>query len=318
MKLLRNEHPDVICQRNTGLDMCGCLVAQAYGVPFVLEYNSSTFWHTRRGRRVKFSGLLRLVEAVNLRSADRIAVVSRVGKEYLMQRGIPASKIFINPNGADIRLFSPEVAPGAIRRERGFGNAVIAGFSGVYGPWHGIESLCAAIPLVARVNPEIIFLFIGDRELEKRVKDALNGATQLPRMEFIQDLPHQDVPRYLADCDILVSPHVNMPDGSPFFGSPVKLFEYMAMGKSIVASSVGQIGEILMPEVDALLVKPNHPEEIAAAILRLAADHGLREKLGRSARALCESAYAWEHNTERFVEQCHRIASRRSTRSSTG
>jgi glycosyltransferase involved in cell wall biosynthesis len=109
-------------------------------------------------------------------------------------------------------------------------------------------------------------------------------------------------PSFLAAADILVAPHVPNPDGTPFFGSPTKLFEYMAMGRAIVASDLDQIGEVLRHEETALLVQPGDPEALADAIQRLIDDPKLRRRLGAAARARAVEAHTWRAHTQRIVD----------------
>lgn len=92
-----------------------------------------------------------------------------------------------------------------------------------------------------------------------------------------------------------------------FFGSPTKLFEYMAMAKGIVASDLGQIGEILQHGQTALLVTPGNLDELASAIDRLIADQPLRERLGVAARREAESRYTWKEHTRRIVAKIEEV-----------
>jgi glycosyltransferase involved in cell wall biosynthesis len=93
---------------------------------------------------------------------------------------------------------------------------------------------------------------------------------------------------------VLVSPHVPLP-GTPFFGSPTKLFEYMALGLPIVASRLEQLGEVLSDDRTACLVDPDDPGALAKGILRVRElpDHG--RALGRAARAEAERHHTWDH-----------------------
>jgi glycosyltransferase involved in cell wall biosynthesis len=122
-------------------------------------------------------------------------------------------------------------------------------------------------------------------------------------------VPQADGPTYLAACDILASPHVPNPDGSPFFGSPTKLFEYMAMGKGIVASCLEQIGEILQHDQTAWLVKPGDVEALQHGLQQLIEDQTLRLHLGQAARAEVVQKYSWQQHTRRIIEKlkerCH-------------
>ena len=91
-------------------------------------------------------------------------------------------------------------------------------------------------------------------------------------------------------------------DGSDFFGSPTKIFEYMAMGKGIVASRLGQIGEVLADDDNALLVEPGNVPELARAITRLVDSRELRERLGARARKVAVQNHTWTRNAERVLQ----------------
>ena len=91
-------------------------------------------------------------------------------------------------------------------------------------------------------------------------------------------------------------------DGSEFFGSPTKLFEYLAMGKGIVASRLGQVGEVIIDGENGLLVEPGDADGLARAIERLAVDGELRSRLGAAARKTAIERYTWRHNAARVFD----------------
>jgi glycosyltransferase involved in cell wall biosynthesis len=102
---------------------------------------------------------------------------------------------------------------------------------------------------------------------------------------------------------VLVSPHVPLDAGAEFFGSPTKLFEYMAMGRGIVASRLGQIGEVLAHEETALLVAPGNVEQLRDAIVRFSSSRELRENLGAAARRAAIERHTWKHNAQRVLDE---------------
>jgi glycosyltransferase involved in cell wall biosynthesis len=114
-------------------------------------------------------------------------------------------------------------------------------------------------------------------------------------------LPHEAIPGLLDASDILISPHVPMPDGRPFFGSPTKLFEYMTMGKAIIASNLDQLAQVLTHGATAWLVRPGSDVELAAAIEMLAEDSELRSSLGQNARGHILDRYTWRVNAEHVL-----------------
>jgi len=118
---------------------------------------------------------------------------------------------------------------------------------------------------------------------------------------FTGSVPHRSVRAYLDSADILVSPHVPMPGGTPFFGSPTKLFEYMAMGKAIAASALDQLADVLEHNVTAVLVRPGDPADLAGAIRQLAAGAPFRSELGRNAREAALARHTWRRNARRVL-----------------
>ena len=105
----------------------------------------------------------------------------------------------------------------------------------------------------------------------------------------------------LDACDVLASPHVPLPGGEEFFGSPTKLFEYMAAARPIVASRLGQIGDVLEDGRTALLVAPGSVEELGQAILRLLRDRELRDRLAHGARQAAITHHSWDRSVGEVV-----------------
>ena len=128
---------------------------------------------------------------------------------------------------------------------------LLVGFVGSFGPWHGVLVLAEAIKRIPAAVP-FRFLFVGDGALQGEVKQMLRAENERGRVIFKGAVSHKEVPGLLDACDILVSPHIPLAAGADFFGSPTKLFEYMAMGKGIVASRLGQIGEVLDARKDGV------------------------------------------------------------------
>jgi glycosyltransferase involved in cell wall biosynthesis len=128
------------------------------------------------------------------------------------------------------------------------------------------------------------------------MRSALAAYEKTGKVIFTGSLPSEKVVEYLDASDILVSPHIPMPDGSRFFGSPTKLFEYMAMGKGIVASRLEQLAEVLEHDRTGWLVTPGDVEELTGAIRGLALDPAKRESLGMAARREAVELHSWARN----------------------
>jgi glycosyltransferase involved in cell wall biosynthesis len=235
-----------------------------------------------------------------------ITVVSKPLKDELIGRGVPAEKILVNPNGVDPQRYRPDIDGGRVRRQYGLEGKTIVGFIGTFGSWHGAEVLAeAAVKLIKelKIPADAHFLFIGDGVRLPETKRIIRKGGIEERVTFTGLVPQEQGAEYLAACDILVAPHVPNPDGSPFFGSPTKLFEYMAMGRGIVASNLDQIGEVLEHGKTAWLVPPGNVEGLAAGILVLVSDKELRDRLGRNARTEVLQNYIWKQHVARTMDK---------------
>lgn len=297
--LIEQADPDFIYQRYARFSWAGVVAANRTKRPLFLEYNGSEVWVGRYWDRVGRLELLERYERLNLDAAARIFVVSDVERRNLEARGVAADKIVVNPNGVDVERFRPGVGGVGVRHELGIrDDEVVAGFVGTFGPWHGVEKLAEAIKLI----PAGRFLLVGSGSLQVEVAKRLEAEVASGRVIFTGAVGHERVPSLLDACDILVAPHVPLADGSEFFGSPTKIFEYMAMGKGIVASRLGQIGEVLVDGETALLVEPGNVEELRAAIVKMIENKGLREALGIRAREMAEKEHTWMHNAQRVLD----------------
>jgi glycosyltransferase involved in cell wall biosynthesis len=302
-----------VYQRYSVNNFTGIHVSRRHGVPFVLEYNGSEVWVGRHwGRPLRYEKLTGRIELLNARAADLVVVVSRPLADELTARGIAADKILVNPNGVNTNRYRPDIDGAGVRARYGLDDRGVIGFIGTFGPWHGAEvlarafvALCASDPALAA---SIRLLLIGDGATLSAVRRILSDGGVIASTVFAGLVPQDEGPAYLGACDVLASPHVPNPDGTPFFGSPTKLFEYMAMGKAIVASDLDQIGEVLEHGRTAWLVRPGAVDDLAAGLRRLLVDRGLRERLGAEARRCALAKHTWRVHTQRTVERLQEIA----------
>jgi glycosyltransferase involved in cell wall biosynthesis len=181
-------------------------------------------------------------------------------------------------------------------------------FVGTFSYWYGIPVLQQAIAELADSGQtgNLRFILVGDGPLNHDMRQALKKYVTEGIVIFTGAMPHDSVIAHLDASDILVSPHLPMPDGRPFFGSPTKLFEYMAMGKAIVASNLDQLALVLRHNHSAWLVTPGNASELAAGIALLSNDPRLRERLGANAQAAAVAEHTWQHNAARVLKRLGR------------
>ncbi len=296
-------------------------VSRDLRIPYVVEYNGSEISIQRSFAQESpyvYADILLKAEALAFRQATVVSVVSDAIKDDLVARGVDREKIVVNPNGADLSSYAP-AAPAekaAIRRELDFEDRHrVIGFTATFGGWHGVDVLAAALPRICAASPDIRVLLIGDGAYKRLVDEAIEQNRLGDRVRAVGRVPQSEGARLLKACDVYLAPHSAHMVDSRFFGSPTKIFEYMAMAGGIVASDLEQIGEVLSPalRVDdlrrpgiavtaerAVLCTPGSVDEFVDAVIALAAQPDLCQALGRNARQAVADHYSWRRHVERL------------------
>jgi glycosyltransferase involved in cell wall biosynthesis len=304
--------PSFVYQRHSVGSYAGAVVARRFGVPLVLEYNGSEVWVARNwGRPLRYEQLALAAEEASLRHAHVVVTVSEALADELTARGVTPDRVVWHPNGVDPHRFDPARFDDsdrlALRDRYGIpADAVVVTFIGTFGQWHGVEVLARAIRQdaeFARTNG-VRFLLVGDGLKMASVRAELAGLEDVAVLTGL--VPQEEAPLHLAASDILVSPHVRNDDGSPFFGSPTKLFEYMAAGKAIVASDLDQIGDVLRDGL-AVLVRPGDEADLARGLRELATDPRRRSELGSRARRRALDRYTWRLHVDAVLERLAQV-----------
>lgn len=306
-RVVGNRVPAFVYQRYTLNGYAAVQLARRWQVPLVTEYNGSEVWVARHwGRPLTHESLSTRIEHLNLRAAHLVSVVSRPLANEVMALGVEPSRVLINPNGVEPERYRPDIDASALRDRLGLTGRTVIGFIGTFGPWHGAEVLASAFVQLLSAQPalrdRVRLLWIGDGATMPAVREILRDGKAEAACVFAGLVPQAEGPGYLAACDIYASPHVPNQDGSPFFGSPTKLFEYMAMGRGIVASSLDQIGDLLHDGQTALLVAPGDAGALAGALRRLIEDQRLRSTLGEAARREALARHTWHEHVRRTVD----------------
>ncbi|MDA7857904.1 glycosyltransferase family 4 protein [bacterium] len=301
IKILKKEKPDLLYHRYSAFNCSGVILSRILNLPIFLEFNGSEVWRGKYWAPKRWLQIVKIFERISLLGANRVFTVSKVLENDLIGRGIDKERIIMNPNAVDVDIFNPQINKESVRYKYHLGNKIVIGFLGTFDIWHGINVLTDSIEPLIKKNKNIHFLLIGEGDFKKDCINTIKSRHLENFVTFTGMIPHEKVPEYLVACDILISPHLPLCDGSEFFGSPTKLFEYMAMGKPIVASNVGQIGEVLKNNQNGILIKPGSVEELVNGILDLVANEELRRRIGGQARKDAVNNYTWQANAGRVI-----------------
>jgi glycosyltransferase involved in cell wall biosynthesis len=300
LRHVERHRPAFIYQRYDPFVWYGVEAADRLAIPSVLEWNSSEVWtqanwHTYHPLKHLFDPLLKGVERHLVARATIVAAVSRPAAEMATAGGADPSRVVIVPNGVDVTAID-EALQGS--REASSDGAPRVGWVGSFGTWHGAEVLVRAL---ATLPAEFGAVLIGDGPRREACRTLAGELGVADRIEWTGALPHDEACRRLASCEVLASPHVQLEGGQAFFGSPTKLFEYMAIGRPIVASALEQIGEVLEDGRTARLVRPGDAADLARAIGEVIAMEDRGHSLGAAARREARAGHTWDERARSIL-----------------
>jgi len=224
--------------------------------------------------------------------------VSESLRDQLHRSGMDPRRIQVLPNAVDPRLFQGDSSGSALTENLNLDGHFTVGFVGTFRPWHGVDLLLTTFQDLHRIDPKTRLLLVGDGPLRSRFEGQVRNAGLEKAVTFAGRIAHEEVPKYLAAMDVTVAPY---PAVDEFYYSPLKLFEYMAAGRAVVASRVGQVAEILVDGETGLLFEPGNGADLLRCLRQVRTDPTLRHKLGRRASAAC-SEHTWNRNAARVVD----------------
>lgn len=298
LAIVRRERPDVMLVRNNQLTAAEVAVSRIAGVPLVLEVNAPA-----SEARSYYDEYLHLplvsfaAERVALKGADQVVVVSSPLRDhFIATHSIPADKIHVNPNGADCQRFHPDIDAGPVRSRHQLGEALVVGFVGSFHPWHGLDLLRAMIEALA--CDKVRFLLVGQGPEWEAFGRSLDRSGARQHVALVGAVPHEEVPNYVAAMDVALVPNL------AFYMSPLKLLEYMAAGRAVVAPRQPAVEELAIDGSEAAMFPPTSTGAAIASVRALLADHETRRRIGAAARRKVLASLTWRHNAQRALAVC--------------
>jgi len=287
---------DILYERDSTISYGGIIAARRLGIPIVLEVNGDLVaeWRHLGVQMSKVQrSVVHLITRQIYKQASHIITVGETIKRRLIRRwGLDPSHVSVVTNGAEIDLFLDLDTRSDIRSRFSIGNGPVIMFMGGFKPWHGVDLILRGFSRVAPSIPEAIMMFVGDGPLRLDLEQQADSLDLRERVIFTGRVEHEDVPHLLNTADVAVIYH--RASAAEIVETPLKLFEYMAAGKAIVAPAVPNMERILTDGVSALLVPPDDPEALACAVAKLLADGQLRKSLGQAARKEAIEKHSWD------------------------
>lgn len=296
--------PDVLYERCNLFLIAGVLLKRRFKIPMLLEVNSPLTDERLRHDGLGLPALARWSERYVWRGADVVLPVTRVLGDIVQSHGVPSSRVMVVPNGINEAHFAQAPGLEAAKTRLGWQDALVLGFTGFVREWHGVDRVLhwlasASAPAAARL------LVVGDGPARAALEALAAQLGLSARVRFTGVVPRSEVPAYVAAFDIALQPAVTS------YASPLKLFEYLALGKAILAPRVPNIEEVLKDGHNALLFDEQDNASFTHALTRLSQDHALRAALAVEAKnTVSTMGLTWQRNAARVTQRAQTLLGR--------
>jgi len=288
---------DLIYERYAFFNISGVLISRILRIPIFLEVNftSRTEVYPKRTKIFHFAN--KWIEKFIFNHVDLIIVISDQLKEDIAKYGINRKKILVLPNAVDADRFNPELyLKNKKLKKCGLDDKLIIGFVGSFYPWHGVDFLLDAFSDLIKQNNNIGLMLIGSGQLFNDIQERVTKGQMQDKVVLTGPVPHNELPSYLSCFDIGI-----MPDSNDY-GSPMKIFEYMAMGLPIVAPRLGPIEKVIENGIQGFLFERKNLAELKNVLTTLLNDRELRDRMGRSGREKVLIDHTWDKNVAKMIK----------------
>ncbi len=286
-----------------GFSLAATARAAARGYDLVYSRDVwTTYWLARMGRAVAFEAHNPAEEQrypvwramLGERAVRGIFCISGALADVYAEAGAPRDRLHVLPDGVDLDRFASPLTREQARRRLGLpAEATILCHSGHLYRGRGGEEMIEALSGI----PRALLVLVGGRaEDTARLRARAEALSLLERVRFVGQVPNRDVPLFLWAADVLVMPYTSQTPTVRYM-SPLKMFEYMAAGRPIVATDFPVVREVLHDGRTALLVPPDSGDALREGLLRLLSDPALQKRLADAAREAAQ-AYSWERRAQ--------------------
>ncbi|MGH9159176.1 MAG: glycosyltransferase family 4 protein [Vicinamibacteraceae bacterium] len=285
---------DLVYERHSLWSVEGMRFARDHAVAGLLEVNGPLIDEQAEHRTLCDTATASLTAKNAFAAAQTIVAVSKGAAAYVERFIGTTDKLHVMPNGVDPTRFPDAPAP----RRRGNDDSFTVGFVGSLKPWHGLPTLIDAFARLHAEDARARLLIVGDGPERARLDEGLAALALSNATRFTGAVPPDRVPLLLASMDAAVAPYSARPD---FYFSPLKVLEYMAAWRPVVASRLGQLEDLITDGETGLLCTPDDPGELARHLRRLRDDGELCRRLGSAARAAVAARHTWQQAAARIL-----------------
>jgi glycosyltransferase involved in cell wall biosynthesis len=236
-------------------------------------------------------------EIATLHLSDAIICPSNVTRDYIASLGLSRKLITVIPNGVSPSDFSPSPL---LSRD---GRTPVLLYIGTLADWQGLEVVIKALPKILEQRAVQLRIVGRGRSRQRKVLSKHIRKLGVEGSVLVQPaVPHHEIPALIAESDICVAP-LGLNDRNVTQGAcPIKVLEYMASSRPLIASNMPIVRELVREDVDGLLFSPNDPEDLARKALMLLNDVALSQRLAESATERALTKFTWHESQKKLVK----------------
>jgi len=291
--------PDAIINRYVLYDFSAIVVGRLLNIPVLYEVNASAVYEKELQNDFYFKALGQKIENMIFEKSDAVSVVSQSLKNYFADKKVNVSNTIVAPNGVNLDHYPahPSVPDELSAISSAWTDKTVLGFLGSLKSWHGVQRAVSIMPELIAQNPDFRLLIIGDGN-ERATLEELIQTLNIEEYVYITGfIEHEKVPGALSIIDIALAPYEDL---DHFYFSPLKIFEYMAAAKPVVAPPLGQITELIENHHSGILLKENNDRQLIENIIELSRDRTKSDLLGKQAKETVVSHYTWTANAQKI------------------
>ncbi len=305
IKFILKVKPDIIIVRNTVFDFYFLVLKKLLNIPVLLEVNTPLYYErvvlNYGARRVYLTNITKYVEKNSWQKVDMIMCVSKSLKKIIVKEGIDSNKIYAVHNGVNIKKFNHKLNGNDVREKYCLTEKFVIGYVGGFYKYHGLKDIICQLNILIKKFGNINLMLIGDGPTKKICQEITYDLGMEEYITFAGFQPHESIPEYISAFDLAI-----IPSFTPY-GSPIKLFEYMAMKKIALVPDFSPILEIIKNKKTGIVFKKNNINSLIDEIEWANKNKRLCEEIAENAYKICMKNYTWTNNASKVINICREL-----------
>lgn len=293
-RILSRENISVIYERNAYFLFAGAFLSSIYDTPLVVEVNEVV--GIKRARKLIMRKLAGLIERYTFRRAKAIFTVSSYLRDRIKMIVKGGSKIYVTPNAIDPLIYKDSSGREEIREKYNLNGKIVLGFAGWFDWWDRLDLLIEVQKEISAMGYDnVLTMLVGDGPQVKRLKEQARTLGIQEKVIFTGAVERHKITGYIDAIDIGILAHSNE------FGSPVVLFEMMALGKPVIAPSLAPITDVIQHNRNGMIFRPLDKTDLIKKTVYVLSNPDIGIAIGKKARKIALTKYTWDNNAKRIL-----------------